>query len=88
MSPFFDPGWMGWLLKVVVFVVLALAGTIIEHRMVDWLGNFGAWVERLLTLGRHKPDPESWFSIIFGFVLTVIVVVAATGYFISQKQAL
>lgn len=88
MSLLTDPGWMGGLLKVVVFVVIALAGTCVENRMVDWLGNLGAWVERLLTLGRHKPDPESWFSIIFGFILTVVIVVAATGYFISQNQSL
>lgn len=82
-----DPGWMGGLLKVVVFVVIALAGSLIEHRMVEWMGHLGAWVERFLTLGSHKPDPESWFSIIFGFILTAVGVVAVTGYFIARQGA-
>ncbi len=85
MSLIADHGWMGVLLKLVIFSVVGGVGMLIEHKMVDWMGNIGAWVERLLTLGRYRPDPASWFSILFGFILTLIAIVWATGLFISHK---
>lgn len=86
MTLLHDPGWVGVVLKLAVFIVIGAVGMVIEHKMVDWMVHFGAWVERLLTFGRHRPDPDSWFSIIFGFILTIVVATFAAGFFISHQQ--
>ena len=41
----------------------------------ELLGYLGSWTVRLLTLGRYKPDPESWEGIIIGFVVLVSLLV-------------
>ncbi|HEY1051692.1 MAG TPA: hypothetical protein VGE39_18095 [Prosthecobacter sp.] len=80
-----EPLWLGVLIKVGVFLAIAVAGVFIEGLFTLWMGHLGAWAQRLLTLGRRRPDPESWFSIILGWVILIVVVMFASEAFISHK---
>lgn len=41
------------------------------------LGHAGAWTLRLLTLGRYKPDPESWEALWIGLMVLLAILIGA-----------
>ncbi|MDZ4404067.1 hypothetical protein [Prosthecobacter sp.] len=67
-------GCLAVLLKFLVELIGGLAEGLLESAFVDFLGWIGAWTERIVTLGRSKPDPESWFCIAIGFVVVILTV--------------
>lgn len=80
-----EPIWLGVLTKVVAFLIIGVAWFFSAELFIVWMGHLGAWAERLLTLGRRRPDPDSWFSIILGWLITLIVIMVLTEVFILHK---
>jgi hypothetical protein len=63
-------------------VILRVACGLVEL-LLDWgtlgegFGFVGSWVVRLVTLGRCKPDPESWPAIILGILVMLTLMILA-----------
>ncbi|MGV3659521.1 MAG: hypothetical protein ACO1TE_05035 [Prosthecobacter sp.] len=74
-------GCLGTLLRAVVEIVLEF----IVAYFLDFCGHLGAWTVRVLTLGLSKPDPESWASILLGFLEVVGLVVAGTHWLFAAN---
>lgn len=73
-----ESGCLFVLLKGIAEVALQVFGGVTDSKLSDLLGHLGAWVERIFTLGFSDPDPESWFSIIFGWVLFIFLIMAGS----------